>query len=100
MGLPEISIITTIAVALGGMVMTFVRYGPERRGVLIREEEGSFNILNSLTLTLQNELSRKNEEIVGLYDRVRKLEEENAGLRSLAGRREGDSDAPDTPTSR
>lgn len=73
--------------------MTFVRYGPERRGVLIREEEGSFNILNSLTLTLQNELKRKDELLEAAHAKIAAQEIELAGLRKAAGRRQGDTDA-------
>lgn len=95
--IPELATILTILTAIAGTIVTILRYGPERKGVLIREEEGSFNIINSLTHTLQTEVTRLNVEngelrarVLERDARVLALEEENAGLRDIAGRRRDD----------
>lgn len=89
---PEIAAVGTVLTAIAGAIVTALRYGPERRGVLIREEEGSFNIINSLTHTLQAEVTRLGAENSELRRLLREREEENAGLRSAVGRRTGDKD--------
>lgn len=92
LALPELAAVLTPVAAIIAGLLAMLRYGPERRGVLIKESEGSFNIVNSLTHTLQAEVTRLGTENSELRAENRRLEEENQGLRTAAGRRRGDQD--------
>jgi predicted RNase H-like nuclease (RuvC/YqgF family) len=102
---PNIALYAGALAAVVGAVIALAMFGPNRRGVLITNEQGAAKIYDDLVDTLQAEVERQRGEISALRAELegeraerRRLENAADGLRRRFGTRDSDGEDADEPS--